>query len=182
MRAEYASLDKRVVGLERQLEEARTNGTPAEVHRLTSLYAEARERLAHARGMPSLREAAVALHYEQGEGWLGLDSCEDALDRLLFSDGSDGVHALEVFEASPSRVTLVGRIWWVLDRDCGDLIEATFSFDHDSHALTGIVVRAGEDISRDPYERLSARQQAKHIANRPENDEQWAVVIRAPTS
>jgi hypothetical protein len=186
MRAEYAALDERVVALKRQFDAARANGDSAVMRRLQPLIEEASEHLSDARWMPDLREAATGVHYREGEGWQGLDRCSEALDHLLYLKGSDGVGRLEVVEASPTRVTLVGRMYWVIPCDCGDLIEATFTFDQESQALTGIVVRAGEDISDDLHERgdwddLSARQQAKRIANRPESDEQWDVVIRSPS-
>lgn len=183
MRAEIDSLRDRVAALKRQLEQARADGDEAEVRRLRALIEEAGEPLWDAWWMPGLREAAVALRYKQGEGWLGLDGCRDALDHLLWAYGSDGTGALEVVEASPTRVTLVGSVWWLSERS-GLLVEATFTYDQGSRAVTGIVVRAGDDHSDNPYppgpsDEWSPRYWAKYVAGRPERDEQWDVVIRA---
>src|SRR5262245_1307399 len=185
LRAEIASLRDQVIALGRQLEAARTRGTPEEVYRLRPLFAEASERYRDAWWIPGVLEAATALHYRQGEGWLGLDTCGDALDRLLRHHGGDGVGELEVVEASSARVTLVGGAFWLSDIPAGCLVEASFTFDRDPRAITRMVVR-GREVGDVRYEGAwddwSARDRAECIANRPERDEQWAVVIRAPSS
>jgi hypothetical protein len=168
MRAEIAFLHDRVTELERQFEEARTYGEPAELHRLRPLLDEARQRWADAAGMPELGVAASALQYQEGEGWHGLNRCQDALDHLLYQHGGDGMRSLEVVEAGPNHVTLVGETHWVVPID-GNLVEATFTFDPDPRAIRRVRIRAGGGPA------------AKHIADRPETDDQWAVIIRAPT-
>ena len=170
VRAEIILLHDRVTELEREFEDARTYGEPSDVHRLAPLLDEARERWGDASTMPALAEAATALYYREGEGWHGLDRCQGALDHLLYRHGGDGMGFLEVVEASPTRITLVGETWWAVPidaREGGNLVEATFTFDPNPRAVSGIVVRAGETVGDGPR-------------NRPETDEQWAIVIRAP--
>ena len=168
MRAEIASLRDQVAELAHRFEEARTYGDPAEVHRLRPLLDEASERRRDAEEMPALGKAATALHYSEGEGWHGLDRCQDALEQLLYHHGGDGMSFLEVVEATPTQMTLVGDTYWVIPPPTpGKLVEATFFLDQ-SGAISRIVVRAGEAVSDGAY-------------NRPESDAQWAVVIRAPT-
>jgi hypothetical protein len=153
---------------------------------LGPLLDEAREQWWDAEGMPALGKAAAGLHYREGEGWQGLDRCRDALEHLLYHHGGDGL-GVDVVEASASRVTLAGRGLWVGPTSGGNLVEATFTFDQDSREVIRIVVRAGEEASDDPYRTGARRDEsprhlAKRIANRPVSDEQWAVVIRAPSS
>ena len=164
MRRGIASLQDRVAELQGQFEEARMYGDPAEVHRLRTHLDEARSRLGDAKGIAALGESASALSYEEGEGWHGLDRCQDALDDLLYSHGGDGMYFLEVVEESPTRITLVGDTYW-LPSTKANLVEATFDFDQESRAINRVVVRAGVVVGNRRY-------------SRPEIDEQWAVVIR----
>jgi hypothetical protein len=181
--AEIASLHDRAVAFGRQLDAARTEGNEAEVRRLRPLIEEACQRRADLAGIAALREAAL-LTDRQREGWRALGRCRDALHHLLYLHGGDGVGALEVVEATPTRVTLVGTIIWV-DTQSADLMEATFTFDRDSRAINRLVVRAGDEgVSAEAprFGEWSARYLAERIAHRPESDDQWAVVIREPSS
>jgi hypothetical protein len=186
MRAEIATLDGEVAALERQLEAARAEGDDEEMRRLKPQIYEAQDRWADTRGMVEVCEA-FSLTEGQPQGWTDLNRCAEALDTLLYHYEGDGVGALQVVEASPTRVILVGRMWWVVpqERDVGELVEATFEFDEDSRALNRVMVRAGELGSSDEtplpvyLSDLSPREVARLIARRPENDEQWAIVVRA---
>jgi hypothetical protein len=170
LRAEIGALHDRIVVLSRELEAARAEGNEAEARRLLAVLKEAQDRSRDADGMAALCDAAV-LTDRQAEGWTGLGRCQTALYELLYRHGADGIGALEVVEAQPSQVILVGRITWV-DTQSDDLVEATFTFDEDSRAIKGLAVRAGaEGVSAD----------TPPVARRPESDSQWAVVIRAPS-
>jgi len=63
------------------------------------------------------------------------------------------------------------RMTWV-ETQTDDLVEATFTFDKDSPALKGFVIRAGVE---------SEGSATPACARRPESDTQWSVVIRAPS-
>jgi hypothetical protein len=114
---------------------------------------------------------AVALTNNQPQRWRDLGSCQGALYELLYRHGVDEIGALEVVESQPNHLTLIGRMTWV-ETQTDDLVEATFTFDEDSQALKGFVIRAGVE---------SAGSATPACARRPESDTQWSVVIRAPS-
>jgi hypothetical protein len=160
-----------LVGLSAELETARVEGREADVRRLQPLIQDSDQRRRDTEAMAVICEA-VTLADAQPEPWRDLNELNTALYELLFRYGADGVGVLEAVESEPGSVTLVGRVDWVATQ-ADDLPEATFTFDENSRAITGIGVRAGVEGGGDVT--------LPSLAQRPENDADWSVVIRAPS-